>query len=97
MTVRVIGWSEERKPVDVIPMRVREKKMNGPDVLLKKDLTKIANTCARVKNETMVSHFYLDATGVAAILHMMWRWTGDAPSHAPKSNAKHFSSSFLSY
>jgi hypothetical protein len=78
-------------------MRVREKKMNGPDVLLEKNLAKFANARARVKNETMVSYFHLDATGVAAILHMMWRWTGDAPSHAPKSDAKHFSSSFLSY
>ena len=70
--MRVIGRSEERKSVDMIPVRMRQKQVDGADVMLQEYLADTPDTGPGIEDEPVFANGDLNAARIAAKLHMMW-------------------------
>src|SRR5690606_31832390 len=71
---KLVAWGEartkERKPVDVVPMAVREKQVSRLDAPLHKAVPKRPNARARIQNNGMLTRSDFQTAGVAPVAHV---------------------------
>ncbi len=65
--IRIVGRDKERKPADVIPMRMGQKNIGLRYIATHKILAKIANAGSSIKNQDMFADADFNATCIPAI------------------------------
>ena len=69
-SIRIVRDPKERKPHDVIPMRMSEQQVGRANVAIEEILARTANTGAGIEQKTMLAHLHFDTAGVSTVSHM---------------------------
>jgi hypothetical protein len=82
----IISRPEKWEAVDVVDMRMCQKDMRAQPLLTRQTGAQRAKTCARIKNQTLVTTSHFDASRVAAVNNGFGTRAGHSAPHAPKAH-----------